>query len=78
VPAVVRAGRIPWLTLARAALLFGPFACSLLAVNAVTRGGRVVGHVAGFIQRLDEIARRFPIVFDKQDFHGRRPRNDNA
>ena len=45
-PAVVRAGRIPWRRSARAALLFGPFALSLLAVNAVTRDGPVVAEVA--------------------------------
>jgi len=47
VPAVAHAGRIPLSTLARAALLFGPFAFSLLAVNAVTRDGPVVAEVAG-------------------------------
>lgn len=46
-PAVVHAGRIPWSALGRAALLFGPFAVSLLAVNAVTRDGPVVGEVVG-------------------------------
>ena len=46
-PAVVHAGRIPWSALGRAALLFGPFAFSLLAVNAVTRDGPVVAEVAG-------------------------------
>jgi energy-coupling factor transport system permease protein len=47
VPAVAAAGRIPWGTLGRSAVLFGPFACSLLAVNAVTRDGPVVAVVAG-------------------------------
>lgn len=47
VPAVLVAGRIPWRTLGGAALLFGPFACSLLAVNAVTRDGPVVAEVLG-------------------------------
>jgi len=47
VPAVVLAGRVPWTTLGRAAVLFVPFACSLLAVNAVTRDGPVVAVVAG-------------------------------
>lgn len=46
-PAVVLAGRIPWPTLGRAALPFGPFAFSLLAVNAVTRDGPVVAEVLG-------------------------------
>ncbi|MBO3083964.1 energy-coupling factor transporter transmembrane component T family protein [Cellulomonas fengjieae] len=46
-PAVACAGRIPLPVLGRAALLFGPFACSLLAVNAVTRDGPVVADVAG-------------------------------
>jgi hypothetical protein len=27
-------------------------------------------HVAGFIQCLDQIARRFAVIFDEQDFHG--------
>jgi energy-coupling factor transporter transmembrane protein EcfT len=46
-PAVWRAGRIPLATLGRAAVLFGPFAGSLLAVNAVTRDGPVIATVAG-------------------------------
>jgi energy-coupling factor transport system permease protein len=46
-PSVAWAGRIPWGTLGRAAVMFAPFACSLVAVNAVTRGGPVVAVVAG-------------------------------
>ncbi|WP_315099156.1 energy-coupling factor transporter transmembrane protein EcfT [uncultured Cellulomonas sp.] len=46
-PAVVAAGRIPWRTLGGAALVFAPFALSLVAVNAVTRAGPVLAQVAG-------------------------------
>lgn len=42
------AGRVPWGLLARAQLLFGPFALSVLAVNCVTRDGPVVGVVGPF------------------------------
>lgn len=47
VPAVAWAGRIPWRLLGRAQLVFAPFAVSVLAVNAVTRGGDVVAVVGG-------------------------------
>lgn len=47
VPAVARAGQIGWPTLARSGILFGPFAFSLLAVNAVTRDGPVVAETLG-------------------------------
>lgn len=47
VPAAVAAGRLPVRTLATTCAAFAPFACSLLAVNAVTREGEVVAQVAG-------------------------------
>ncbi|WP_258723731.1 energy-coupling factor transporter transmembrane component T family protein [Cellulomonas sp. NS3] len=46
--AVAWAGRVPWRLLARAQLLFGPFALSILAVNSVTRDGPVVGVLGPF------------------------------
>ena len=35
--------------------------------------GGVVGDMAGFVERLDQVARRLAVVFDQQDLHDAKP-----